>query len=100
MTPASRERTVAIANSVGFIGYLLVGCVQVRSPAGSCAVRTTAGINREPPAAAAMPVDTDEFRGEVPAPETVISALFSGLLKSRECADQRSTASRASLGEV
>src|SRR5436190_18579318 len=42
MTPASKGRTVAMANSVGFITYLLVGRLRVRSPASSCAARTRA----------------------------------------------------------
>ena len=84
MTPASRGRTVAIANSVDFISYLLVG-----SSSGKIARRAAAPRERErvlnvdPPYAEAMPVDADEFRGEVPAPETVISALVPRIVKSR-----------------
>src|SRR5437660_10229983 len=77
-TPASRGRTVAIANSVGFISYLLVGLSSVRSPAASCAARTRAGIKRRTAACGgdAGRYGTDEFRGEVPALETVIRALI------------------------
>jgi hypothetical protein len=88
MLRVRRGRTVAIANSVDFINYLLVG-----SSSGKIARRAAAPCERErvlnidPPYAEAMPVDADEFRGEVPAPETIISALVPGSLRVGECAD-------------
>jgi hypothetical protein len=75
MTPASRGKTVAIANSVDFISYLLAGSSSGKIARPAAAPRERERVLNVDPQYDAMPVDADEFRGEAPAPETVISAL-------------------------